>query len=135
MKLLSVICLLFLSSLAYATPNSLGLSLGDPTALTGKYNLGKHLLFGTLSDKHLSVDYSMGELILTQVEDTNFFYGAGVVIHKIGKETSAGPRVFGDFNHNLNHHFELFAKTAFNATIGERFSTDLDISVGARFKF
>ncbi len=135
MKFFSIACLIFLSNLAYATPNSLGISLGDPIALTGKYNFGEHLFFGTLSDEHLSVDYSLGELILTEVDDTSFFYGGGLVVHKIGKETSAGPRVFGDFNHDLNHHFELFAKTAFNATIGERFSTDLDISVGGRFKF
>ncbi len=136
MKLL-IFIFFTISQFVYASPedNSLGISIGSPTALTGRYRFHNHILFASIGDGHISLDYSYKHLNLQKIDDTYLYYGVGLISKKHGGDSGYGPRIFGDLSHDLNPYFEVFAKSAFSILLYDKTSNYLDLAIGARYRF
>lgn len=131
--LLLLLSLLSLNS--FATDHSLGISLGSPTAISGRFTFKDSLYFAAIGDNHITLDYTYDQHKLSKLDDTILFYGLGVISRRHGGESGFGPRIFADLNHDLNPYFEIFAKGAFSVLMFDKMSNYIDMAIGARYKF
>ena len=129
---------LILSTLnAFAAPSehSLGISLGSPTAISGRFTFKDQLYFAAVGDNHITLDYTYDTHNPSKLKDTVLFYGLGVISRRHGGDSGFGPRIFGDLNHDLNPYFEIFGKAAFSVMMFDKMSNYMDLAIGARYKF
>jgi hypothetical protein len=138
-------------SWAGSGPLLLGAMLGDPTGLSGKYDLssdtavdgGLAYTLGGRSGAQVHGDYLKGypRAIVAGEADLNFYYGIGVRIVTLNSgndsgRLSVGPRLPVSLSYELkNPDIEFFGEFAFILDLAPSVAPDVDLAVGIRYRF
>ena len=129
-----MICAFILSSTisSFASEYSLGVVLGNPTGLSGKYKLSeKNQLNTDLSAGYSTLDYMWKDKRNFDVQGLNWLYGAGAVIKK-----GIGARVLTGVEYDIKQYpFHLMANISFAIINSDDFKTHLGMALGARYDF
>lgn len=150
--LVSTITFLFcLSAWAGNGPFSLGAIVGDPTGLSGKLDLSNTEAIdgalswsgGSRSGIQMHGDYLrvMPGRIAAGDSDIDLYYGIGGRLIAIDKgdhkgKLSLGPRVPVGLRHELRDPtVEFFGELAFVLDLIPSTAADVDIGIGARYRF
>ncbi len=151
------LALAFLSVLGFSTafagsgPFLLGAMIGDPTGISAKYDLQKD----TALDGSLS--YSLGGRSGAQIhgdylkiqhgavdagdKELDLYYGIGARLVTLSSgddkgKVSFGPRVPVGLKHEIKDpSVEFFGELAFILDLTPSTAADLDVAVGARYRF
>lgn len=124
--------LLVVPKLALANKYALGVMIGAPTGLSGTYDLSENnfLQMGVSGD-YSYFDYQQYSDKEIKLENTKWYYGAGVVIKK-----SLGVRGASGLNYTFDDpDFCAFAEGAFNLFLGGDIKSSLSAAIGARYNF
>jgi hypothetical protein len=153
MRALVSIIMLFLGFSAHAGtgPLLVGGMIGDPTGFTMKYDQQKNrsidgglsYSLGGRSGAQLHADYLLQKPRVIDAGDTelDLYYGIGLRMITLSSgddkgKLSFGPRVPVGLRHELKDpSVEFFGEVAVIVDIAPSTAADLDISVGARYRF
>jgi hypothetical protein len=132
-------------------PLLVGGVLGDPTGISGKYDLGQNIAIdgalsyslGARSGAQLHSDYLKIQPNAVDAGDTelDLYYGIGFRIVTLSSgdnkgKLSVGPRVPVGLKHEIKDpSVEFFGEVAFILDLAPSTAADLDIGVGARYRF
>jgi hypothetical protein len=147
------IAIAFLGCSAFAGtgPFLLGAIVGDPTGVSGRYDLQKETSIdgalsyslGGRSGAQIHGDYLKTKSKAVQAGDTSldFYYGIGARLITLSSgddkgRVSFGPRVPVGLKHEIKDpSVEFFGEVAFILDITPSTAADLDLAVGARYRF
>ncbi len=142
---------MILSNAAQAD-NAVGVVLGDPTGLSGRFSLdGTHSLEGAFaystgsrSGVHLHATYLRDKARTFSIENSGpieMYYGIGARLIAIdsGKhdgKVALGPRVPLGLLYNINNpNLEIFGELSLALDIVPETDVDLDAGIGVRYRF
>ena len=127
-KLLLVCLLLSFATTSFASDYSLGVIVGTPTGLSGKYQLSSsNVIQADLSGGYSSVDYMWIDGRDFDVDGLSWLYGVGGVVNK-----NVGVRGVTGVEYDLNDYpFHFFGNLSFTVTDG----TQIGVALGARYNF
>lgn len=149
----SVIMMVLGLSTAHAGqgPFLLGGMIGDPTGISAKYDLSKltsidgglSYSLGGRSGAQLHADYLVHRLDVIDAGDTELdvYYGIGARLITLSSgddkgKLSFGPRVPLGLRHELSDpSVEFFGELAIILDLTPKTGADLDLSIGARYRF
>lgn len=148
MKTILLIALVIMSSSLFAQEGKkgIGLMLGNPTGLNGKYWLennraidgGLALSFGKHSDVSIHSDYLLhndAAFYLNDVHPLDLYYGIGGRM-EFGDDIELGVRVPVGLLHNLkDQQADVFGEIAPIFDILGRVGLEMHLAVGARYYF
>ncbi len=146
-----VLLLLGLSANAGTGPWLVGGMIGDPTGFTTKYDNGNHTAFdgglsyslGGRSGAQLHGDYLITRPQVIDAGDTelDLYYGIGLRMITLSSgddkgKLSVGPRAPLGLKHEMkNPSVEFFGEAALIIDVTPSTAADLDLLVGARYRF
>jgi hypothetical protein len=127
--------LLFLSLISislFAQETSLGIVIGAPTGISGKYKLdSSNALQLDYSSSYAAFDYMWISDNDFDIDGLEWSYGAGVISKK-----TAGLRGITSADYKLKEMpFHVFGNVSFNMHNDEGTKTFLGIAIGARYIF
>lgn len=146
MKPLLLVLLVLLSLPAMANRKGLGISIGNPTGLNGKYWLdnkaaidgGLAYSFGKHSDLSLHSDYLLhkeGALFLNDVHPLDLYYGIGGRM-EFADDIEIGVRVPIGLAHTIeNGSADMFAEIAPIVDLITKTGLEIHLLFGARYYF
>lgn len=132
--------------------NAIGVVLGDPTGLSGRFGLdGQHSLEGAIaystgsrSGLHVHTTYLRDNARTFSVENSGpieMYYGIGLRVIAIdsGKhdgEVAVGPRAPLGLLYNINNpNLEIFGELSLALDLVPDTDVDLDAGIGMRYRF
>jgi hypothetical protein len=127
-KLLLAFLLLSFTSTLLAKEFALGIVVGTPTGLSGKYTLStSNIVQADISGGYSSVDYMWIDHRNFDVDELKWLYGIGAVINK-----NPGMRAVTATEYNLKGYpFHLIGNLSFTVANG----THVGVAGGARYDF
>lgn len=124
--------ILFISTALFANEKSLGIAIGTPTGLSGKYQLNSsNALQLDISGGYSAFDYTWLSDEDFNIDGLKWSYGAGLISKK-----TLGIRGVTSADYKLNDvPINVFGNISFNVHDDEGTTTFLGLAVGARYIF
>lgn len=143
--------LMGMSAYAEAKQVLIGAMVGDPTGISAKYEVDQNISIdgglsyslGARSGAQLHGDYLLTNrgVVVAGDSDLDLFYGIGLRMITLNSgddkgKLSFGPRVPVGLTHELkDKQIEFFGEIAAILDLTPSTAADIDLSVGARFRF
>ena len=146
MKYVVIICFLFMGLSAWANEKGLGISIGNPTGLNGKYWLnsdravdaGLAWSFGKKQEVSIHSDYLLhkeGAFYFNDIHPLDFYYGVGGRM-EFADEIELGVRVPLGIAHRFEaESADVFAEVAPIIDLIGRTGLELHLIFGGRYYF
>lgn len=130
--ILTILCLSSFSVFSEASDFSLGVVLGTPTGVSGKYSLSDdNFLHADLSTGYSAIDYMWQDARNFDVENLKWLYGLGAVVRN-----GFGARGITEVEYHIPEYpFHGFANISMAVVSNKDIKSVLGFALGARYDF